>query len=312
MNRSLLPWLLPGLLLVAIGCSTPSPNSLQDNNMRETAFDLQGHRGARGLVPENTIPAFLKALDLGVTTLEMDAVISADSQVVLSHEPWMSSAICSHPDGTPVTKEEEASLLLFKMTAKEIASYDCGKRGHALFPEQTPQPAYKPLLKDVIKVVNQHVKDNGYPAPRYNIEIKSSPEGDSLLHPQVWEFAQLLYDVIAFNGLVGVADVQSFDPRALEAMHIINPHVGLVWLVSNQEGFEANMAKLTFTPNVYSPNHNLVDSTLVEHVRNANMKLIPWTVNEVERIQEIIDLGVDGLITDYPDRAKIVLASMNQ
>ena len=102
MVRSLLPWLILGV----IGCSSPSPNSLHDNNMQHSVFDLQGHRGARGLVPENTIPAFLKALDLGVTTLEMDAVISADSQVVLSHEPWMSSAICSHPDGTPVTEEE--------------------------------------------------------------------------------------------------------------------------------------------------------------------------------------------------------------
>jgi len=308
MVRSLLPWLILGV----IGCSSPSPNSLHDNNMQHSVFDLQGHRGARGLVPENTIPAFLKALDLGVTTLEMDAVISADSQVVLSHEPWMSSAICSHPDGTPVTEEEENSLLLFKMTAKEIASYDCGKRGHALFPEQSPLPAYKPLLQDVIREVNQYVKENGYPAPRYNIEIKSSPDGDGLRHPLVWKYAQLLYDVIASNGLVGVADVQSFDPRALEAMHAINPNVGLVWLISNQEGFEANMAKLTFTPNVYSPNHNLVDSTLVEQVHAANMKLIPWTVNEVERIQEIIDLGADGLITDYPDRAKLVLASSNQ
>jgi glycerophosphoryl diester phosphodiesterase len=164
----------------------------------------------------------------------------------------------------------------------------------------------------VIREVNQYVKENGYPVPRYNIEIKSSPDGDGLRHPLVWEYAQLLYDVIASNGLVGVADVQSFDPRALEAMHAINPNVGLVWLISNQEGFEANMAKLTFTPNVYSPNHNLVDSTLVEQVHAANMKLVPWTVNEVERIQEIIDLGADGLITDYPDRAKLVLASSNQ
>ena len=285
---------------------------MPDNTSGLQSFDLQGHRGARGLVPENTIAAFIRALDIGVTTLEMDAVISKDNQVILSHEPWMAAGICSHPDGSFVTEEEERSLRLFGMTVEEIASFDCGKRGNASFPEQTPQEAIKPRLVEVIAAVNEHVKAHGLPEPRYNIEIKSSLEGDGNYHPPVWEYAQLLYDVLAFNGLIGKADIQSFDPRALEAMHRINPSIGLVWLISNQDGFDANMAKLTFTPAVYSPNHNLVDEQLVANVHNKGMKLIPWTVNEVGRMTELIDLGADGLITDYPDRGKLLLNELNR
>src|SRR5690554_2395804 len=98
-------------------------------------FDLQCHRGARGLVPENTIAGFLVALDLGVTTLEMDAVISADGEVVVSHEPWMSAEICSHPDGRAVVEEEAPSLNIFEMAYEEVRRYDCGSRGHLRFPE---------------------------------------------------------------------------------------------------------------------------------------------------------------------------------
>ena len=92
-------------------------------------FDLQGHRGARGLLPENTLAAFRRALELGVTTLELDTVISADEQVVVSHEPWLSAEICSHPDGSPVTPDEERSLRLFEMPYAEVARFDCGRRG---------------------------------------------------------------------------------------------------------------------------------------------------------------------------------------
>jgi hypothetical protein len=108
-------------------------------------FDLQGHRGARGLLPENTLQGFEKALALGVTTLELDLAISRDGKVVVSHEPWFSSQICSRPDGTPVTEDEAQTLSLYALSYEEIARFDCGQRGHPSFPEQQPVAAAKPL-----------------------------------------------------------------------------------------------------------------------------------------------------------------------
>src|SRR5258706_6841771 len=112
-------------------------------------FDIQGHRGARGLKPENTIPAFLTALDTGVTTLEMDVVITRDKQVVVSHEPWMSAGICTNAFGKPVKEKEEKKYNLYRMTYEEIKQFDCGSRGDVKFPGEGKMKAVKPLPSDV-------------------------------------------------------------------------------------------------------------------------------------------------------------------
>ena len=139
-------------------------------------FDLQGHRGARGLLPENSIPSFLMASDFGVDTIEMDVVVAADSQVVVSHDPRMSAEICSHPDGTPVTEEDEQALTLFTMTYEQIAAFDCGLRGNQRFPDQEPLSVQKPLLLDALRAIEAHSE-----VPlHYNIEIKSKEEGDGI------------------------------------------------------------------------------------------------------------------------------------
>ncbi|MDA1028875.1 MAG: glycerophosphodiester phosphodiesterase family protein [Bacteroidetes bacterium] len=282
------------------------------NTIDGKPFDLQGHRGARGLLPENTIPAFLLALDIGVTTLEMDAAISRDGEVILSHEPWFSAAICSHADGSPVTPEEEKSLIIFEMTAAEVAQFDCGLRGHPGFPEQQPMAVFKPRLKEVITAVNERVATRGLVAPRYNIEIKSSPEGDEKYHPSPEEFARQLYEVLKAFNLLQMADVQSFDARALEAMHAIDPSVRLVWLIANEDGVDTNLAKLTFLPDIYSPNFNLVDSVMVSSLHQKGVKVVPWTVNDPLKMKELIELGIDGLITDYPDRGKALIEELNK
>lgn len=301
-----------GLLMGSSGCTQPPSNTMDINTIDGKPFDLQGHRGARGLLPENTIPAFILALDIGVTTLEMDVAISRDGEVILSHEPWFSAAICSHADGSPVTPEEGKSLIIFEMTAAEVAQFDCGLRGHPGFPEQRPMTVFKPRLKDVITAVNEHVLAKSLLAPRYNIEIKSSPEGDGKFHPSPEEFARRLYGVLKAQNLLQKADVQSFDPRALEAMHAIDPTVRLVWLIANEDGLDANLAKLTFQPDIYSPNFNLVDSAMVSALHQKGMQVIPWTVNDPLKMKDLIRLGIDGLITDYPDRGKALIEELNR
>jgi len=276
------------------------------------SFDLQGHRGARGLLPENSIPAFLLACDIGVTTLEMDAVINAEGHVVVSHEPWMSARICSHPDGAAVTADEEQGLRIYAMTDAQLAAYDCGRRGHPDFPRQRALPVAKPLLSDVFRAVASHAESAERrargPAVRYNIEIKSRPDHDGIFHPDVAEYAGLLYGSIRDFGLVARTTIQSFDPRALEAVHRIDPRISTSLIVDNPHGLAANLARLGFTPSVYSPYSGLLDTPQVEAAHALGIRVIPWTVNGGTAMRELIAMGVDGLITDYPDIGMAVLA----
>jgi glycerophosphoryl diester phosphodiesterase len=272
------------------------------------AIDLQGHRGARGLVPENTIPSFLRALKLGVTTLEMDVAINAEDHVVLSHEPWMSATICSHPDGRKITKNEEKSLRIYAMSDAQVAGFDCGSRGHPDFPRQQAMPLSKPLLGDVFQAVAKQSSASGRTAVRFNIEIKSRPQGDRVFHPEVREFATILYGVIKEHGVLEQTTVQSFDPRALEAVHSIDPQVSTAFLISDSRDFEKNLALLSYVPEIYSPDYTLVDKELILAAHARNIQVIPWTVNDADTMRELLAWGVDGLITDYPDLGIEVLS----
>lgn len=270
-------------------------------------FDFEGHRGARGLLPENTIPSFLKALEFGVTTLEMDVVITKDHQVVLSHEPYLSSEICSKPDGSPITPSEERSTNIYQMTYAELSRYDCGKRGHGRFPEQKPLPATKPLLRDVIKAVENARAEKNLPPVFYNIETKLTREGDGVFHPCPDEFARLVYEEVKRNGALDRAIFQSFDERSLEALRRIDPDVYFCLLVDNQDGLEKNLARLSFAPQIYSPHYKLVTPDLIEAAHRRGMKVIVWTVNALDEMKALKAMGVDGIITDYPNLREALL-----
>lgn len=303
------------LLLILIfpsGCippDNPQPASSASNSLTNMPFDLQGHRGARGLVPENTIPAFIYALDQGVTTLEMDVVISQDSQVVVSHEPWLSSQICSKEDNTPVSEEEEKELNMFQMTYDAISTFDCGSRGNPRFPNQVPMKISKPTLAQVIQEAENYVQNNEIPPVRYNIETKSSPEGDGIFHPAPDVFTKLVLSVISEFGIMDRTTLQSFDVRTLQVAKQEVPEMSLALLVGSHEqmNFDEWLDHLGFIPDIYSPYYQLVDSTLVENVHAREMQLIPWTINTLEEMQELKALGVDGIITDYPDIGRILL-----
>ena len=178
----------------------------------------KGHRGCRGLLPENSIPAFLKALDLGVTTLEMDLAVSSDNQLIISHDPWFNHDISTKPDGSPVTKAEEESLAIFKMTAAEVQKYDCGSRGNPKFPEQQKMAVHKPTISEMVAAVKQYCADKKRDLPFFNIEIKSQPKWDNQYTPSVSDFAALTVAEIKRLGIKEKTCIQSFDPRALEAV----------------------------------------------------------------------------------------------
>lgn len=274
-------------------------------------FDLQGHRGARGLKPENTIPAFITALDLGVTTIELDVVITKDGQVLVSHEPYMSPSICLDSAGQPFTNEKQFNI--YKLTYEEIRKFDCVSKGNDRFPEQIKELAQKPLLKDVIVAVENHIKNKTSYEVDYNIEIKSTEKGDKKEHPDVAEFSELVYKVIDEYLPWQRVVIQSFDFRVLNYWHTKYPKVRLAALVENVKSPESNLKTLGFIPSIYSPYYKLLNKEKIDYLHSlsvdnpektkAKLRVIPWTVNETNEMLDLKAMGVDGLITDYPDRA---------
>lgn len=265
-------------------------------------FDLQGHRGCRGWMPENSIPAMLVALDSGATTLEMDVVVSADGVALLSHEPWLSAEICLTPDGKPIAEGSEREWNLYQMDYRLIRQCDCGLKPHPRFPGQAKVLAHKPALKEVLEAVAEHVELRSLPMPDLNIEIKSTPEGDGEYHPEPEPYVQTVFEVVQEAGLVEKLIIQSFDERALRAANQLKPKPRLSLLVEGNPDFSAKVEGLGFVPEVYSPSFELVNRELVQFCKDRKMKLIPWTVNDPKEAQRLKALGVDGLITDYPGR----------
>ncbi len=289
-------------LLITLGaCSAPSTQK----DMPEAtaaAIDWQGHRGARGLLPENTVPAFLKALDYPqVKTLELDLAVSADSQLVVSHEPWMSHHICSHPDGRPVTEAEEDQLLIFQMPYEQVRQYDCGSRGNERFPEQQAQPAYKPTLQEVVEKSDAYAKEQNRPLPFYNIEIKIQPDYDGYKSPTARAFARLVLDELHELGIAGRSTVQSFDVRPLQHLHRMDSSITTALLIDNPNGVRINLEALGYTPKIYSPYYKMVTAKVVDTVHEYGMTIVPWTVNDTTSMKALLQLGVDGIITDYPN-----------
>ncbi len=289
-------WLIS--LLYIAGCKTPQP-ALQPL----PAFDWEGHRGARGLMPENTIPAMLKAVDLGVTTLEMDVVMTADGEVVVSHDPFFNYQISTHPDGSFVTKEEAPSLNIYTMDYATVKTYDVGLRAPDGFTRQLSIPAVKPLLRELIDSVEAYADSKGLPAPFYNIEPKTAPLTDNKYHPVPAVMAAVLMQVVHDKKIAGRTIIQSFDNRMLKIIHRHHKDVRVSLLIDAQDhrSMKKQFKDLGFKPAVYSPWHQLVTPDMIHICHRKKIKVVPWTINNLKRIEQLRKWGVDGIITDYPD-----------
>ncbi|MGH1437859.1 MAG: glycerophosphodiester phosphodiesterase family protein, partial [Lewinella sp.] len=298
------------LIITATSCSKATRILNESQYMITTSFDWQGHRGARGLLPENTLPAFAHALTYpDVKTLELDIAVTKDQQLVISHEPWMAALICTHPDGNSVTEEEEKSLIIHQMTLPEVQAFDCGSRGNANFPEQQARIVRKPTLAAMVEMAEQIAHDLKRPLPYYNIEIKSLPEWDETFTPLPDEFARLLLKELTRLGIAERTTIQSFDVRSLQAVRQQAPTQSLAYLVANKNTLERNLDTLGFLPEIYSPYYLLCTPELTQSLHQQNIQLIPWTVNDPKEMQRLIDMGVDGIITDYPNRIRKLYTS---
>ncbi|KEQ28911.1 glycerophosphodiester phosphodiesterase family protein [Pedobacter antarcticus] len=270
-------------------------------NLQAQQFEKQGHRGARGLMPENTIGAMLRALDLGANTLGMNVVISKDKQVLLSHEPYFNFEISLTPAGKDITLKDQQKFNIYKMDYEEVRKFDVGSKVHKRFPGQQKYHAYKPLLEEVIDSVEAYVKKNRLPKPDYAIEIKTIRNGDLVFHPEPAEFAALVMDVVESRKMAKRVIIQAFDVRSLQYVHEHYPKQRTALMIDEKVDFEKNISDLGFNPDYYSPYAVLVGKGLVDRCHEKGIKIVPWTVNSPKDMNYMIGLGVDGIITDFPN-----------
>jgi glycerophosphoryl diester phosphodiesterase len=290
-------------LVVLFSCGSTKKIRNSKINSLNRNFDIQGHRGCRGLMPENTIPAMMKALDLGVTTLEMDVVITKDKKVILSHDQWFAQEITTKPDGSYMGEREERKFNIYWMTYEEVKTFDVGMKPHPRFPQQQKMKVVKPLLTDVIDSAEMHSKTTARFPPYYNIETKSSPEFDGVFQPKPDEFVELLMGVIKEKGIEERVIIQSFDFRTLQYLHQHYPTIKTAMLIEDfdKHSLEDQLKALGFTPTIYSPDYSLIKKDLLKKCHQQNIRVIPWTVNDKETIEKLKAIGVDGIITDYPN-----------
>lgn len=266
-------------------------------NNENNKIDIQGHRGCRGLLPENSLPAFEKAIDLGVNTLELDIVISKDNRVVVSHEPYMNPLICLDTNGNAIPDSLKTYYNLYKMNYDEIKQFDCGSKLHPTYPNQEKLKTYKPLLSEVFDLVKTKNSD-----VNFNIEIKSEPDYYNLFTPEPKVYVKLVLEELNKHSMTSRVNLQSFDLAILEEIKKQAPTMEVALLVEDNEVIEEKLKALSYQPEIISPYFKLLDKNSVEQYQEEGYKIIPWTVNEVKDMNEVISWNVDGIITDYPNR----------
>lgn len=285
-------------LLSLSACKTMQTNNTS-TKAEFPAFSTEAHRGGRGLMPENTIIAMRKAIDLGVTTLEMDTHITKDHEVVVTHDDYLSPAFMLTPEGKEIPATDAKKYPIYQMDYSLLKQFDLGSKYYATFPEQEKIKTNIPLLADLIDQVQSYTK--GKKQMFYNIETKCSDKGDNVLHPEPEQFVKLLMDVIQKKGITPFVVIQSYDKRTLQVLHKKYPNVRTSYLISNKKTFEENIADLGFNPFILSPEFKLVNEELVKKCHDKNIKVIPWTANTSADIEKLKQLKVDGIISDYPN-----------
>lgn len=254
----------------------------------EVNIEIQGHRGTRGLYPENTIPSFRSAIQSGADVLEMDLGVTKDGVVVVNHDPYLNPEICLNPDGSKISNR----IFINTLTLMELKKYDCGTLKHPRFPRQTPLPGTRiPTLTEVLELgVGNKV--------RFNIETKVFPD-----HPEHTvapdEFAKRVVEVCRKSGFLDRIILQSFDPRTIVAAKKLEPKLRTAILIEDPR-LDMIEAARKYQAQIISPEYVLLDAARVSQMHDAGFKVIPWTVNESQDWEKMLAFKVDGIITDYP------------
>jgi len=294
-----------------------------------SAFDLQGHRGTRGLAPENTLAAFSKALAIGVTTLETDLAVTRDGVLVISHDPFLNPDLVRGADGRWLAEKGPA---IRTMTLAELKRYDIGRvdpesKYGKQFPEQQPSDGARfPALTELFDLVRASAKP-----VRLNIETKITPTSkDETVDAET--FARMVVEAARSAGLAQRVTIQSFDWRTLLIAKKLAPEIQTVCLTSETTNLDT-VQRASGQPSAWhagldlaahggslprlvraagcgtwSPFWRDVTPVLVTEAQSLGLKIVPWTVNNPPDMLQLIDMKVDGLITDYPDRLRKVMS----
>ncbi len=283
-------------------------------------IDLQGHRGARGLAPENTLVAFKTALAIGVSTLELDTAITRDGIVVVAHDRRLNPDITRGPDGRWI---EPPTRAVHELAFAELQTYDVGRirpgsAYAARFPHQQGRDGIRmPPLAAVFDLARAS-------DVRFNIETKISPLSPAET-PTPRDFVSALLEVIRPAGMAARVTIQSFDWRTLLLVQELEPAIPTSYLTESETGkpgspwtanfrvhehgslLHAIRAAAGTADAIWSPDYRSLTPGLVKQARSLGLKVLPWTLNDTEEMERLIDWGIDGFITDYPDRARELL-----
>lgn len=263
--------------------------------LKKRKISIHGHRGARGRLPENTMPAFEYAAECGVEYIELDILATADDRLVVCHDPILNPEICLDPKGDKIKEK----IILRQLDYSDLAHYQCGSLVNPRFPEQRTIPDLRiPLLEEVI----QWAMDSNSEAVsdlKLNIECKSVPAYADLF-PNPMKYAKLLVRTLEKHDFIDRALVQSFDHRILEEVRKLNKKLELSALFGDNFVDYAKLAKDLKIRNV-SLNLHWLNKQTVKELHKANIKIHVWTANSIEEWDRLISCGVDGIITDFPD-----------
>ena len=276
------------------------------------SLELQGHRGARGLAPENSLLAFNLAYLHGMTTIELDSTLTADGHLVIYHDTLTNAELCRSSTGASLPRRP-----ILKMTLREVQALDCGSLSHPRFPKQIREVVHPPTLVDVISLESAWGS-----RVLYNLEIKTDSTHSVQHKHQAIEALRREVGKVAlkYPSIWSRLTLQSFDfdilrlaklalPRLRRSV-LLEPEVDRSvqppHVIRSVDGKEVEEA-LKLDVQVISPYHEVLTESMIEGAHRRGLKVIPWTVNDSNRMRQLIVLGVDGIISDYPDRlAKVV------
>lgn len=289
------------VLFGVASCSSSAQKPAMPKNF--PVFFKEGHRGARGLMPENTIIAMQKGIEAGANVIEVDVYTTKDGKVLVAHDPFVNTKFTLTADGKEIPPKEARKLIFHQMNYEDIRPFDVGSKPYDAFPEQQKVKTYMPLLDELIDSVEAFTKANNLPPIIYNIELKTSPRYDSLHYNTTPEdMVDAVMEVVKRSNIGNRFYIQSFDFRPLQYVHKKYPGVVIGFLTGDKTmSLEDNLKKLGFKPHLYSPEYRLVTKEMAATCKKQGMKLVPWTVNTPEEMKQLIELGVNGIITDYPN-----------
>lgn len=262
----------------------------------EPSFTVQGHRGARNIFPENTLPSFQYAMDVGVDYVELDIHVTKDNQLVIYHDPEVSPRVCQWMDGRKLTKK----IAIYQMTYEQTQSFDCGRHQKNGYPINLVPGATIPSFDELIDLVEAH--PNGTKT-LYKVDIKSKE--NARFYPDQSKIAQLVLETVYRRGIQDKVVYSSFDEELLRQLRLqdATSRVALLTVISVGKSLVAKAQKLGAY--AVSPHHKALElqgaKKHVKRLQALGFKVVPWTVNGMKNWQKMLDAGVDGLITDDPE-----------